>query len=173
MSNSLKKIRRLVIIIIIIIPLIYKLSIRKTIDAYTTYNYHQKNIFSADSISKDIINLEKKLDSLINKTSDKENQQNYRQIILNITSNYLTNHSITLYNYHSPIISESADCFVRNNCITVSGFFVDIVKYIRFLEQSNDIGQIASINYFLKYNKHSKNNELFCDIYVQNIILKN
>jgi hypothetical protein len=172
MNKGIKKIRILIIGLVFLIPLIYHFTIRKTIKAYKDYTYTKNNSLSISSIENEVNKLEIKLDSVNANINNESKQINYRQKILDITTNYLESHDLSLMKYHNPIISEYENCFVRNNCVTLNGGFVELVKYIHFMEKSNEVGQIVSVKYYKKYNKYLKKEELLCDVFIQNIITK-
>jgi hypothetical protein len=148
----------------------YQLTFKKSIVLIKEVSALKKQVNLAKSASSEIGGLQKQLDQIETKIgSGSPDSINVQQAILNIVTNYCSQHDLVLKEFPGTIIQQDSDLVVQTNNFVVEGGFINALLLINLLEHQKEIGKITSTHFQTKKNFKTNRIELAISVYIQNI----
>ncbi|MCQ2082597.1 MAG: hypothetical protein MJZ11_13160 [Lachnospiraceae bacterium] len=146
----------------------YLFSFKNTINIITQYIELQERINAIKDAPEKITVLNAKMSQIDHLLIDKDDID-VEQIILDKTTKFCKNNSLTLIEFPQTSYSEYQDYQILTNKVVLEGNFISIVKFIHDSERINKTGMVAAVQLTKKKDLQTKKEHLFSYIYFQNI----
>ena len=158
--------RLLIISAVLMLFCIYKLAISETLSSMTQCAELEQQVQGLENIPARINDLKKKIRTTQSYTS---NQTGKQKELLEIVSSYCEKEHLVLREFPKVEREIKENLEVETNRFTVQGEFPSLLKLVYDLEQKDQVGRIASVNYRLQKDPKTKSTSLCAEIYVQQI----
>jgi len=165
-----KKFLALLGISLLLLVLFWQGSISKSIDLVKMTNELEQKIQRDNIASSELARMkaqDKEL-SLYLGTADILNED-VKNNVLNAVLDYCENRKMEIIQMPESHIYEEEKHKIVTNRIKVKGAFIDLMKLNHHLEQEFADAKVSGINFELEKNKLNRKNELYAEIYLQNI----
>lgn len=169
-----QKNKLLLILAIILLYIIYNFGVKKTLLAYKSYAEAESKIALAKNATEMAVGLEEQLLRIDSQIGHQDiSNDNIKQQLLQIVTDYCREHKAILREFPKTTINQQSDLFIETNHFVVEGNFKTLLELVYLLEQKNQIGKVASVNYQYKKNPITRKMSLTASIYLQNVTNQN
>jgi len=173
MLNNLtykQKNRALMVILALLIPLSYNMAFKKTWELYGECKETEEKLeLAADAPSK-MAGIKKRLqeiEAIAGKQQD--SRQPAQQKLLGIITAWCQENRLVLKEMPNAINTAENDLLVETNVFEIEGSFSKLLNLIYQLEQKNNAGRVASVNFKTRKDYKTRQLILSATIYIQNI----
>jgi len=149
---------------VLFLLLAYQLAIGKTVALYQKSKELEKNLAGSESIAQEIITLQQKR----NKSAKKQEQFD-EEWIFEVVTELCSKLDITIADLQQGEHFEYEQTEVITHQILLKGAYKNILQVMFAIEQEFKIGAIISTNFYKQKNRATKQEELYCHLYLRNI----
>ncbi len=158
----------LLIGIVISLPVIYNLSLRKTFELKAKCREAEEKLEVIQTAPEEIVRIRKELNRIDNLVGKKEGKDG-QEVLIEQVSDFCQKRKITFREYPGIHEYQKENYNLMTNVIKVKGAFKDLVELLYDLEKNYKLGKVTSVKYQLQRNYKTKKKELIGIYYIQNI----
>lgn len=150
--------------------LVYKVSIKRTIEEKKHLNVLNQQINDLNEAPQKILVLQQKLSHLNGAVEYFFfNQHSMQDFMLEQITAYCRANHVLIKEYPKAIIQERADYTVETNYLVFEGGFRDLLVLLYHIEQKYKLGKVASARFYKTINAKTKIPKLYMELTIQNI----
>lgn len=173
MANKItyrKKFLLLQIFFLLFALVVYKISVKKTIEVKKQLNSLNKQINDLNEAPQKILVLQQKLSHLNGAVEFFfYNQHSMQDFMLEKITKYCRSNHVLIKEYPKAIIQEKADYTLETNYLVFEGGFRDLLILLYHIEQKYKLGKVASARFYKTINSKTKIPKLYMELTIQNI----
>jgi DNA gyrase/topoisomerase IV subunit A len=155
---------------LIMILIMYKMAISKTIERAQLCKTTEEALTNIDETNRQFQVLQNNIDDIQEIIfSENEDSWNIRQMILEASSKFCSGRNITLNSITEPINQFEDEYVIQTNIISTQGSFHDQLSLIYMFERKLQVARVVSVDMYLKKDRRTRLDYLHMDLFVQNI----
>lgn len=165
-----KRFLYLLIIFLLFFLIVYKSTLKRTIDVFNQYRNTEKQLMELGSAPSEIHEMEIKLKKLdISLEHLYNSQQSIQEVMLNQIVSYCNQNGLLIKEFPKALIVENEGYTLATNHLIIEGPFQRLIVLLYNIEQKYRLGKVSSARFYKIINNKSKVPELFMELYIQNI----
>ena len=158
------------ILLLVLILLVYRLSIKKTINEYSTCGVLEQQLATLNYAPVKIAEYQhriRKIEVAIGASSSSEDL--YQSSLLSLLSNYCKTNNITLNEFPEPHKFQQKNLTIETYPVTIKGAFIPMLKLMHYIEMNKTYGKIVSSHFHTKKDNSTQQINLFMTLYIQHV----
>ncbi len=165
-----KKVWLLGIGTVVLVILVYRMGIRKTVEQKRFCRELEEKIELVSYAPKEIVRLQEQLDAMNSYFGeDTTGYPDLRTMLIEVTGSYCDRKGINVKEIPEPVYEVKEDMHIEINQVVLEGKFHELVKYLYFIEMEEKLGKVASVRFFVEKDVRSKVERLRMKVVVKGV----